>query len=73
MTGVEIKSSLRMMGVKQWQVAEYLDVPETSFSRMLRHEVDSDMTAAIMEAASSISMTNASMKAKGIRAVVIEK
>ena len=42
MANIEIRVKLAETGVKQYEVAEYLKIAETSFSRKLRNELPTE-------------------------------
>lgn len=50
MRNADIKAALRNAAVYQWQVAEELGIPETTFSRKLRHELPDSEKTRILEA-----------------------
>lgn len=49
-----IKTTLKQSAVYQWEVAELLGIPETTFSRKLRHELPEADKALILEAIEKI-------------------
>lgn len=49
-----IKVALKQNAVYQWEVAELLGIPETTFSRKLRHELPEADKALILEAVEKI-------------------
>lgn len=49
-----IKTALKQNAVYQWEVAELLGIPETTFSRKLRHELPQADKALILKAVEKI-------------------
>ena len=49
-----IKAALKQNSVYQWEVAELLGIPETTFSRKLRHELPEADKVLILEAVEKI-------------------
>ncbi|MDY5350092.1 MAG: hypothetical protein SPG80_11195 [Candidatus Ventricola sp.] len=49
-----IKAALKQNAVYQWEVAELLGIPETAFSRKLRHELPEADKASILKAIEKI-------------------
>lgn len=49
-----IKAALKQNAVYQWEVAELLGIPETTFSRKLRHELPEADKVLILEAVEKI-------------------
>jgi predicted XRE-type DNA-binding protein len=46
----DVRERIRNAGVYQWQVAEKLSIPETSFCRLLRKELNEEMEKRITQA-----------------------
>ena len=54
MRNSSVKAALKQNAVYQWEVAEELGIPETSFSRLLRHELSEDDREKVMMAIENI-------------------
>lgn len=54
MANAEIRVSLTSSGVRQWEVAERLGIPETTFSRMMRRELPEEKKTAVRKAIQEI-------------------
>ena len=50
MCNVEIKERMRIQGVRQWQIAEYIGMNESLLSRKMRRELDPDLKTLVIEA-----------------------
>lgn len=50
MCNVDVREKMKKSGIYQWQVAERLSIPETSFCRLLRKELDAEMRKRVMQA-----------------------
>lgn len=46
----ELKKEIRRSTVKQWQIADYLEMSESALSKSLRYELSDDERKAIKEA-----------------------
>lgn len=46
----ELKKEIRQSTVKQWQIADYLEMSESALSKSLRYELSDDEIKAIKEA-----------------------
>ena len=46
----ELKKEIRQSTVKQWQIADYLEISESALSKKLRYELSDDDKEAIKEA-----------------------
>ena len=73
MCNLEIRNEMRSRGVRQWQVAEYLNIPETTFSKMMRHDLDPDKANEVMEAIDQIVANSAQSKINVSPAFVVNK
>lgn len=49
MANTDIKESLLKANMPQWKLAELLGIPESSFCKFLRHELDADIKETIMD------------------------
>lgn len=50
MHNVKLREKMKSLGVKQWEIAEFLGVPECSFSRMMRRELTPDILLSALNA-----------------------
>jgi len=50
----DLRNAMRKARFKNYEIARKLGVPETSFSRMLRYELDADKSAKIYQAISEL-------------------
>ena len=50
MCNAEIKERMRIQGVRQWQIAEYIGMNESLLSRKMRRELDPDLKTLVNEA-----------------------
>ena len=50
MNNIEIRQAIVASGLKYWQVAEALNVSDSTFTKWLRRELDPAKKAAVMEA-----------------------
>ena len=55
MANIEIRVKLAETGVKQYEVAEYLKIAETSFSRKLRNELPTEEKSLILQIINELS------------------
>ena len=55
MANSEIRVRLAETGVKQYEVAEYLKIAETSFSRKLRNELPAEEKSLILQISDNLS------------------
>ena len=55
MANSEIRVRLAETGVKQYEVAEYLKIAETSFSRKLRNELPAEEKSLILQIIDNLS------------------
>ena len=55
MANIEIRVKLAETGVKQYEVAEYLKIAETSFSRKLRNELPTEEKSLILQIIDNLS------------------
>ncbi len=69
----EIREKMRACGVRQWQVAECMNISESLLSKMMRHELDPDMAQKVYAAISRVVENSARAKAAMTQGVVIEK
>ena len=46
----ELKKEIRRSAVKQWQIADYLEMSESALSKSLRYELSDDERKAIKKA-----------------------
>ena len=61
MTQIPIKQILREAkknGIKQWQIADFLKINESQFSKSLRHEPDAEHRQQIMQAIEILATDN---------------
>lgn len=61
----EIKALIKKSGIRQWEIAEYLDMSETTFCRKMRHELDPDLRTQVIEAINVLAQKNAAAKMRG--------
>lgn len=54
----DIKDLMKEEGVRQWQVADVLNMNEATLSRILRRNLDTDMESRIIQAINSIALEN---------------
>ena len=54
MANTKIRDAAKANGVKLWMVADRIGVQDTTFSRMLRHELPKQKQAEILKAISEI-------------------
>lgn len=73
MSNAKLKEEMKSHGVRQWEVAEYLDIPETSFSKMLRRELKPDLALAAIEAVSTIAAQKDQAKIAGYAPITVNK
>lgn len=59
---VDIKELLKENHIFKWEVAEVLNIPETSFSRLFRHELSKEQKTKILSAVEKIKVERASEK-----------
>ena len=50
MNNKEIRNAISSSGLKYWQVADALNIADTTFTKWLRKELDPDKKAAVMKA-----------------------
>lgn len=55
MTNNDIRTLAKESGVKQWQIADMLNMHDSNFSKMLRHELPEDEKAKIRSAIKELS------------------
>lgn len=54
MTNETIRTKLFVNGIKQWELAKELNIPESSFTRKLRNELVGEELETVMRAIDSI-------------------
>ncbi len=57
MCNVEIKERMRIQGVRQWQIAEYIGMNESLLSRKMRRELNPDLKTLVIEALDNLGTT----------------
>lgn len=68
-----IKDEMKLRGVRQWQVAECMNISESLLSKMMRHELDPDTAMNVRAAIDKVVANSAQAKAGYSRSVVVEK
>ena len=51
---IDLRNMLKKSGVRMWQIADYLQISEASFTRLMRHELSEDEKERIMKAIRNI-------------------
>lgn len=69
----DIKNEMKSRGVRQWQVAECMNISESVLSKMMRHELDPDTAQDVRAAIDKVVANSARAKAGYPRAVIVEK
>lgn len=69
----DIKNEMKSRGVRQWQVAECMNISESVLSKMMRHELDPDTVQDVRVAIDKVVANSARAKAGYLRSVVVEK
>ena len=69
----EIRNEMKSRGVRQWQVAECMNISESVLSKMMRHELDPDTAQDVRAAIDKVVATSAGAKAGHSRSVIVEK
>lgn len=59
MHNAELKEKMKSLDVKQWEVAEFLEINEQSFSRKMRRELAPDILQAALHAVEVIAKRKA--------------
>lgn len=73
MCNYEIREEMKSRGVRQWQVAECMNISESVLSRMMRHELDPDTAQDVRAAIDKVVANSARAKAGYPQAVIVEK
>ena len=73
MCNYEIREEMKSRGVRQWQVAECMNISESVLSRMMRHELDPNTAQDVRTAIDKVVATSAQAKADNPRSVIVEK
>ena len=73
MCNYEIREEMKSRGVRQWQVAECMNISESVLSRMMRHELDPNTAQDVRTAIDKVVATSAQAKADYPRSVIVEK
>lgn len=50
MANIDIKNEMRSRGIRQWEVAQYLGIGETTLCRKMRSELDPEFKAIVLDA-----------------------
>ena len=69
----EIRNEMKSRGVRQWQVAECMNISESVLSKMMRHELDPDTAQEVRVAIDKVVADSARAKARCPRSVIVEK
>ena len=69
----DIKNEMKVRGVRQWQVAECMNISESVLSKMMRHELDPDTAQEVRVAIDKVVTNSARAKAGYPRSVIVEK
>ena len=69
----DIKNEMKSRGVRQWQVAECMNISESVLSKMMRHELDPDTAQDVRAAIDKVVANSARAKAGYPRSVIVEK
>ena len=69
----EIRNEMKVRGVRQWQVAECMNISESVLSKMMRHELDPDTAQDVRVAIDKVVANSARAKAGYHRSVIVEK
>lgn len=59
MCNLDIKKRMRIQGVRQWQIAEYIGINESVLSRKMRHDLDPELNILVLEALDHLGTTPA--------------
>lgn len=59
----EIRNEMKVRGVRQWQVAECMNISESVLSKMMRHELDPDTAQDVRAAINKVVANSARAKA----------
>lgn len=73
MPNTQLKEAMRSHGVKQWEAAEYLDIQESRFSKLMRHELDPDLMLSALDAVNQIAADKVRAKISGAEPIVVNK
>lgn len=55
MKNKDVRASIKDSGLYQWQISEFMGIGETTFSRMMRHELPQEKKQRIYEAIEKLS------------------
>lgn len=69
----DIKNEMKSRGVRQWQVAECMNISESVLSKMMRHELDPDTAQDVRAAIDKVVTNSARAKVVYPRSVIVEK
>lgn len=69
----DIKNEMKSRGVRQWQVAECMNISESVLSKMMRHELDPDTAQDVRAAIDKVVANSVRAKTGYPRAVIVEK
>lgn len=50
MANIDIKNEMRSLGVRQWEVAQYLGISEATMYRKMRSELDPEFRETVLDA-----------------------
>lgn len=73
MTSAEIKKIIKKKNVKQWEVAEFLGISESVFTKLLRHDPAPDKALEILEAIDQVAARKQRAKISESAPVVVNK
>ena len=73
MCNASIKEKMRDRGVRQWEIADYLGISESTMGRKMRSELDPDFRAQVSNAIDTIGSKRGASKIDAGSPVVVNK